>query len=236
MEHVQGLSNSQDSMEHVHSLFNSQDSTDHVQGLSTSQDSTEHVQGLSTSQDSTQHVQGLSTSQDSTEHVQGLSTSQDSKGLSNSQDSTEHIQGLSDSQDSTEHVQGLSDSQDSTEHVQGFSILFAFLIAQSHFLIAQSQQQPTWISEADLLRQFYTQLHQDRGCRSDLSPSPVTVQTHQDNQYNCLIGLEIKASTSRTDNPEFNSRLFRGDFFQVKSYQWLQNWHSSGYPARRLVS
>ena len=24
-------------------------------------------------------------------------------------------------------------------------------------------------------------------------------------------------------------------FFQVESYQWLKNWHSSGYPARRLA-
>ena len=43
-----------------------------------------------------------------------------------------------------------------------------------------------------------------------------------------------KASASRAEGPGFKSRL-QLDFFGVKSYQWLQNWHSSGYPARRLA-
>ena len=43
-----------------------------------------------------------------------------------------------------------------------------------------------------------------------------------------------KASTSRAEGPGFESRLGR-DFFRVESYQWLQNWHSSGFPARRLA-
>ena len=43
-----------------------------------------------------------------------------------------------------------------------------------------------------------------------------------------------KASTSRAEGPRIESRL-RRDFFGVESYQWLQNWHSSGYPARRLA-
>ena len=43
-----------------------------------------------------------------------------------------------------------------------------------------------------------------------------------------------KASASRAEDPGFESRL-RWDFFGVESYQWLKNWHSSGYPARRLV-
>ena len=38
----------------------------------------------------------------------------------------------------------------------------------------------------------------------------------------------------RAGGPGFESRL-RPDFFGVESYQWLQNWHSSGYPARRLA-
>ena len=38
-----------------------------------------------------------------------------------------------------------------------------------------------------------------------------------------------KASTSRAEDPGFESRL-RRDFFGVESYQWLKNWHSSGYP------
>ena len=43
-----------------------------------------------------------------------------------------------------------------------------------------------------------------------------------------------KASASRAEDPGFEFRL-RRDFFGVESYQWLKNWHSSGYPARRLA-
>ena len=43
-----------------------------------------------------------------------------------------------------------------------------------------------------------------------------------------------KASASRGEDPGFEFRLSR-DFFAIESYQWLQNWHSSGYPARRLA-
>ena len=43
-----------------------------------------------------------------------------------------------------------------------------------------------------------------------------------------------KASASRAEDPGFDCRLCR-DFFGVESYQWLQNWNSSGYPARRLA-
>ena len=43
-----------------------------------------------------------------------------------------------------------------------------------------------------------------------------------------------KASASSAEDPGFKSRL-RRDFFGVQSYQWLKNWHSSGYPARRLA-
>ena len=39
----------------------------------------------------------------------------------------------------------------------------------------------------------------------------------------------VKASTSRAEYPGFECSLHR-DFFGVKSYQWLKNWHSSGYP------
>ena len=49
-----------------------------------------------------------------------------------------------------------------------------------------------------------------------------------------LVGLVVKASASRAGGPGFESRL-RRDFFGVESYQWLKNWHSSGYPARRLA-
>ena len=49
-----------------------------------------------------------------------------------------------------------------------------------------------------------------------------------------LVGLVVKASASKADDPGFEFRLCR-DFSGVKSYQWLKNWHSSSYPARRLA-
>ena len=51
---------------------------------------------------------------------------------------------------------------------------------------------------------------------------------------NRLIGLVVKASALTAEDPGFESRL-RRDFFGVELYQWLKNWHSSGYPTRRLV-
>ena len=51
---------------------------------------------------------------------------------------------------------------------------------------------------------------------------------------NHLVGLVVKASASKAEGPGFESRL-RRDIFGVESYQWLQNWHSSGCPARRLA-
>ena len=51
-------------------------------------------------------------------------------------------------------------------------------------------------------------------------------------QPNRLAGQVVKASASRAGDPGFESRL-RRDFSGVESYQWLKNWHSSGYPARR---
>ena len=49
-----------------------------------------------------------------------------------------------------------------------------------------------------------------------------------------LVGLVVKVSASRAEDPGFESRL-RRDFFGIESYQWRQNWHSSGNPARRLA-
>ena len=51
---------------------------------------------------------------------------------------------------------------------------------------------------------------------------------------NRLVGLVVTASVSREEDPGFESRLCR-DFSGVESYQCLKNWHSSGYPARRLA-
>ena len=47
----------------------------------------------------------------------------------------------------------------------------------------------------------------------------------------CLV---VKVSTSRAEDSGFESCLCR-DFLGVEPYQWLKNWHSSGYPARCLV-
>ena len=49
-----------------------------------------------------------------------------------------------------------------------------------------------------------------------------------------LVGLVVKASASRAEDPEFESCLPR-DFSGIESYQWLQNWHYSDYPATRLA-
>ena len=43
-----------------------------------------------------------------------------------------------------------------------------------------------------------------------------------------------KASASRAEDPGFESR-FRRDFSGVRSYEWLKQWHFSGYPTRRLA-
>ena len=49
-----------------------------------------------------------------------------------------------------------------------------------------------------------------------------------------LVGQVVKASTLRAEDPGFESCL-QQDIFGVESYQWLKNWYSSGYPARRLA-
>ena len=49
-----------------------------------------------------------------------------------------------------------------------------------------------------------------------------------------LAGLVVKASASGSGRSQVQIPLATG-FFQVESYQWLINWHSSGYPARRLA-
>ena len=49
-----------------------------------------------------------------------------------------------------------------------------------------------------------------------------------------LVGLVVKASASRAEDPRFESHL-RQDFWGVESYHWLKNWHSSCYPARCLA-
>ena len=87
--------------------------------------------------------------------------------------------------------------------------------------------------------------------RLELSPElqtlePATAEKKRE-RYHCLapecgvahlvyrlVGLVVKASASRAEDPGFESRL-RRDLIGVESYQWLKNWRSSGYPARRLA-
>ena len=47
----------------------------------------------------------------------------------------------------------------------------------------------------------------------------------------CLVGLVVRRLPRERKIPGSNPTL-RWDFFGVKSYQWLTNWHTSGYPAR----
>ena len=50
-----------------------------------------------------------------------------------------------------------------------------------------------------------------------------------------LVGQVVKASTSRAEDPGFESRL-RRDFSGSSHTSDLKNWHSRGYPTRRLAS
>ena len=49
-----------------------------------------------------------------------------------------------------------------------------------------------------------------------------------------LAGLVVRRPPREPKVPGSNSTC-AGIFFGVESYQWLKNWHSSGYPARRLA-
>ena len=49
-----------------------------------------------------------------------------------------------------------------------------------------------------------------------------------------IVGLVVKASASRAEDPGLESRL-RRDLSGFFSYQWLKNYNSIGYPARRLA-
>ena len=54
----------------------------------------------------------------------------------------------------------------------------------------------------------------------------------QASQRDRVVGLVVEGSASRTEDPGFESRL-RRDFSGSSHTSDLQNWHSSGYPARR---
>ena len=84
-------------------------------------------------------------------------------------------------------------------------------------------------------------LYRSGHCVSHLYPALLHPQQNLVSQSRHLVLVCVpprwpsgKASASRAEDPGFKSRL-RRDFFRVESYQWLKNWHSSGYPARRLA-
>ena len=86
-----------------------------------------------------------------------------------------------------------------------------------------SQLQAKCISGTDLTRQYDTLLYWY--ISHNLFSLPVTDRG---------VGLLVTASALRAKDPGFESHL-QQDFSGVESYQWLQNWYSSGYPARHLV-
>ena len=66
--------------------------------------------------------------------------------------------------------------------------------------------------------------------RSRLGPTaanPTKIKASCLRLVNRLVGLVVKASASRAEDPGFESR-FRRDFSGVESYHWLKNWHSRG--------
>ena len=50
-----------------------------------------------------------------------------------------------------------------------------------------------------------------------------------------LVGLVVRASVSRAAEPWFELRFVREDFCGPGHTSDLKDWHSSGYPARRLA-
>ena len=53
-------------------------------------------------------------------------------------------------------------------------------------------------------------------------------------QHDHLVGLVVKAFASRAEDPGFESHL-RQDFSRSSHTSDFKNWHSSGYPDRRLA-
>ena len=51
-------------------------------------------------------------------------------------------------------------------------------------------------------------------------------------KLNRLVGLVVKASASRAEDPEFDPAC--AGIFSGSSHTSDKNWHSSGYSARRL--
>ena len=58
-------------------------------------------------------------------------------------------------------------------------------------------------------------------------------RSYVSSQQDCSLSLTASLA-SRVEDPGFKAHL-RRDISGVKSYQSLKNWHSSGYPSRRLV-
>ena len=60
--------------------------------------------------------------------------------------------------------------------------------------------------------------HGDSSRRSEEIVHPKLRLSVHDHIY-CLVGLVVKASASSAEDPGLDSRLRRGDFFRVESYQ-----------------
>ena len=77
-----------------------------------------------------------------------------------------------------------------------------------------------------------------RGVSLDLklSSDSLKVQAPAIISINHLVGLVVKASASRAEDPGFDSRLGGGQFSgSSHTSDFKINWRSSGYPARHMV-
>ena len=76
-------------------------------------------------------------------------------------------------------------------------------------------------------------------CHLERGKKEYALQKHRIKHFSLSVCLTLAqtallAFALRVPDMGFNSRL-RWEFFWVKSYQWLNNWYSSGYPARHLA-
>ena len=80
-----------------------------------------------------------------------------------------------------------------------------------------------------------TQLRSDSSDHTDDQCFLDPLVTSSDLQSeDCLFGLVVKGSASRTEDPGFDSRLRHGDFSRSSHTSGLKNWLSSGYPGSAL--
>ena len=85
----------------------------------------------------------------------------------------------------------------------------------------------------EALQGVVSQHHHQPGLRAGLHGHSAW-QAHVPLREYHLVGLVVTASARRAEDLGFESCL-EWDFCRVMSYQWLRNWHFSGYPARHLA-